>query len=231
MTNSSNIAKRRLTALSDGSPDYKAKRDEIVLLAAKLFKDKGFKATTLNDIAKQAGVERASIYYYVASKEELIQEVVGGILDANTEAAARVVKKKSLDPKEKLRKLAEILMLSYEQNYPHMYVYIQEQMHDIAYAKTPWAKQMVRQTRRFEKIVMTLLEEGVELGVFRSEISPRLAANALFGMFNWTHRWFKPGGKKSAQEIAETFCNIFFSGIDSPAACSEKKMLSSTPDA
>jgi AcrR family transcriptional regulator len=231
MTQPSNIAQRRMNALAEGSPEYKAKRDEIVLLAAQLFKDKGVKATTLNDIAKQAGVERASIYYYVASKAELIQAVVGGILDANTEAAADVIRIKSLDPKEKLTKLAEILMVSYEQHYPHMYVYIQEQMHDIAYAKTAWAKQMVLQTRRFEKLVMTLLEEGVELGMFRSDVSPRIAANAFFGMFNWTHRWFRPGGKKSAHEIAEDFCNIFFSGMDLRGASGSSNGQQSLPTA
>jgi len=209
----SNIAKRRMNALADGSPDYKAKRDELVLIAAKLFKEKGFKATTLNDLAKQAGVERASLYYYISSKDELIQEVIRGVTDANAAAASKITRMKSLGPEDKLRRLVEVVMTSYEENYPHMYVYIQEQMHEVEYTKTPWAKQMVRQTRRIETMFMTLMVEGIEAGIFRSDIPPRLAANGLFGMLNWTHRWFKPGGKQSAKEISDAFCSIFFEGM------------------
>ena len=213
MSAPSNIAKRRMNALADGSSDYKAKRDELVLLAAKLFKEKGFKATTLNDLAKQAGVERASLYYYISSKDELIQEVIRGVTDANAAAASKIVRLKSLGPEEKLRRLVELLMISYEENYPHMYVYMQEQMHEVEYGKTPWAKQMMRQTRRFENMVMSLMVEGIEAGIFRDDVPPRLAANGLFGMFNWTHRWFKPGGKQTAKEISDAFCSIFFSGM------------------
>jgi TetR/AcrR family transcriptional regulator, cholesterol catabolism regulator len=212
----SNIAKRRMNALADGSSDYKAKRDELVMLAAKLFKEKGFKATTLNDIAKQAGVERASLYYYISSKEELFQEVVRGVTDANASAASKIMRLKSLGPKEKLQRLVELLMVSYEEYFPHMYVYMQEQMHTVAYSKTPWAKQMARQTRRFEEMVMSLVTEGMEAGIFRSDVPPRLATNALFGMFNWTHRWFKPGGKQNASEVSDAFCSIFFQGMCKP---------------
>ncbi|MES2261736.1 MAG: TetR/AcrR family transcriptional regulator [Pseudomonadota bacterium] len=213
MDQASNIARRRKSALADGNPDYTAKRDELVQVASRLFKQKGFKATTLNDIAKESGIDRATIYYYVASKDELFQEAIGGILNANIAHAERILKEEGPDPREKLEQLLEVLMLSYEENYPHMYVYIQELMHDVARDSSPWAKLMVKQTRRFEKITMLLIAEGVEQRMFRDDVPIRLAVNGLFGMFNWTHRWFDPQGKKSAKEIAQAFSTIFFDGI------------------
>lgn len=211
----SNIARRRMEALAEGGADYTAKRDELVLLAARLFKEKGFKTTTLNDISKAAGLDRATLYYYIGSKEELLQEAVQDILNSNLEEGARVMRDSTLGPREKLQRLCEMLMISYEQNYPHMYVYIQEQMHEVQHDSSPWANQMQLQTRRFEKMVLTLITQGIEEGIFRSDVSPRIAANGLFGMFNWTHRWFKPNGKQSGKEVADTFCKLFLDGLSS----------------
>ncbi len=213
----SNISRRRKVALTDGSADYRAKREELVRTAARLFRKKGYKATTLNDIAQEAGLDRATVYYYVGNKEEFFRESVKGILDSNTSEAERLVRSKTIEPREKLKRIVERLMASYEENYPHMYVYIQEEMHQVAEQDTPWAHQMVEQTHRFEKAVLTMISQGIARGVFRDDLSVQLTANALFGMFNWTHRWHKPGGKLTAQEISDAFCKVFFEGIQKAA--------------
>jgi hypothetical protein len=94
-----------------------------------------------------------------------------------------------------------------------MYVYIQEDMRKVASEKTTWAKQMTRQTRRFEALTVGLIEQGIEEGTFREDVRVDLAANALFGMANWTHRWFKPGRQLGATEMAEAFAAIFLDGM------------------
>ena len=65
---------------------------------------------------------------------------------------------------------------------------------------------------------MKLVEEGMAEGIFRSDIPASISVNALFGMLNWTHRWFKPGGKRNAKEIAAGFCQIFFNGMNPQTA-------------
>jgi AcrR family transcriptional regulator len=219
VTENSNIARRRKAAFAEGGAEYKAKRHELVQVAVKLFKERGYKSTSLNDIAKSAGLDRATLYYYVASKEQLFQEAVQGVLDANLREAERLLKIATLGPREKLELLFERLMASYEENYPHTYVYIQEQMQHVEAESTPWERDMVQQTKRFKRIVTLLLKEGTSAGAFREDVSVELAANMLFGMFNWTHRWHRPGGKLSPRLIAEAFCKVFFDGMqDSPAA-------------
>lgn len=209
----SNIARRRRSALSDGGAEYTAKREELVQIAAQLFRDKGYTSTRLADIAAAAGMDRASIYYYVGSKEELFRESVEGILDANLGAAAQVVARSDESVRIRLEAVVRLLMESYEANYPHMYVYIQEQMHQVAHEESAWAQEVVTKTKRFEQLVRSLIEEGIEAGELRNDIATRLAANALFGMFNWTHRWFTPGGPLKSDDIAEGFCRIFFEGM------------------
>jgi TetR/AcrR family transcriptional regulator, cholesterol catabolism regulator len=73
---------------------------------------------------------------------------------------------------------------------------------------------MAGQTHRFEKLFLRILDEGVADGSFRSDLSLTLVVNALFGMLNWTHRWYVPGRKYSADDLARTFLAVFFDGID-----------------
>ncbi|WP_297837715.1 TetR/AcrR family transcriptional regulator [Pseudomonas sp.] len=213
MADTSNISRRRKAALADGSVEYKAKRDELVRVAAMLFKDKGYKATTLNDIAKAANLDRASVYYYIGSKDEFFKEVIKSSVDKNIAEVESLLRMRSLDPVQKLERLIELLMISYDECYPYMYVYIQEQMHIVAEEGTNWAQDMAQQTHRFEKAAMGLITQGIAKGLLRDDIVPVLAANAIFGMLNWTHRWHKPDGKYGAAEIAGTFSRIFFDGM------------------
>lgn len=206
------IGKRRLAARRDGSEAYAAKRRELVEVAAKIFKEKGYESVTLYDIAKAFGADRASLYYYVTGKEELFREAVFGVVQENVGAAERVLLMPE-DPPRKIELLVEQLTASYEENYPYMYVYIQEDMRKVAHEDSKWAAQMVRQTRRIETIVMRVIKDGIERGFFREDVTVELAANALFGMVNWTHRWFKPGRKMNAAQMADGFCKIFLEGM------------------
>src|SRR5947209_7217760 len=87
---SSGIASRRKAAMADGSESYQMRRQEIVRVAAGVFEEKGYEAATLNDIADRLGTDRASLYYYVGSKEELLHEIVHSVLADNVAAAERI---------------------------------------------------------------------------------------------------------------------------------------------
>jgi AcrR family transcriptional regulator len=208
----SGIGKRRRAALEVGSEEYAARREELVRVAATVFKEKGYEAATLNDIAERFGADRASLYYYVASKEELFQDAVRGVLETNLQAAERILKGKGT-AEAKLAALIEQVIGSYDENYPHTYLYIQEDMRRVASDETPWAQDMTRQTKRIESITIKLIAQGVEEGTFRDDIRPELAANALWGMLNWTHRWYRPGRQITSAEMAKGFSAIFFEGL------------------
>lgn len=206
------ISRRREAALLEGGAAYAAKRNELVRVAATLFKDRGYRSTTLSDIAQGAGVDRATIYYYVGSKEELLREAVRGLLDENVLKAEKLARG-TLSPREKLESIVQLLMLSYDRNYPYAYVYIQQEMHRVADTRSPWAKEMAGRTRRFEKAVRSIIQEGMESGVFRDDVPVDLAANAMFGAVNWTHRWYNPGGRYSPEAVADAFCKVVLQGL------------------
>jgi TetR/AcrR family transcriptional regulator, cholesterol catabolism regulator len=208
----SGIGRRRAAARADGSAEYRARRRELIQAAAGVFKEKGYEAATLNDVAERVGADRASLYYYVGGKEELFQEAVRGGVESNLDEVERILK---LDepPEEKLRLIVAALLASYEDNYPHMYVYIQEDMRKVASEDSEWAREMTRQTRRFERIIIDLVKQAMQQRGFRDDVRPDLAANALFGMLNWTHRWFRPGKRLSASELADAFWTVFYAGM------------------
>lgn len=213
----SGLSRRRRTKQVEGSAVYVAKRNELLQIAGGVFKEKGYEAATLTDIADRFGTDRAAIYYYFASKEELFQEVFQAtakkVLDENLAEAARIAAL-DVDASHKLRLLVEQQIRSYEANYPYIYVYIQEDMGKVAFQTTPWAKEMVRKTRKFESTVADVISEGIRRGELRDDLSVPMVARALFGMVNWTHRWFKPGDAKySAQETVDTFCAVFLDGM------------------
>ena len=213
MVATSNISKRRKSALEEGSADYLTKRAELVEIAGRQFKAHGFKATTLAEIGHKAGLDRATVYYYFGSKEELFRECLRVGVESNIAVCEAIFEDDRQSPAEKLRAVITQLMSAYDQHYPHMYVYIQEEMSRVTGEKSAWAQRIVAKTRTFERIVLSLINELISKGEMRSDIAVSVAANAVFGMLNWTHRWYQPGGAHSAKEISDSFCEIFFNGM------------------
>lgn len=209
----SNISRRRRSAQADGSADYAAKRADLLRIAAQLFKKQGFQSTRLIDIAREAGLDRATIYYYVSSKEQLFQETVEVILDVIITAAKALICDTSLRSLDRLHSIFVKLMVSYEENYPATFVYIQEQMHQIAAEETAWAQEITKKTRAFHQMLLGFITGAIEEGDLRDDIPARLIENALFGSLNWTHRWFVPGRGMTGQQIAEAFWSIFTNGM------------------
>jgi AcrR family transcriptional regulator len=182
-----------------------------VQVAAQLFREKGYERTTLNDVASALGTDRASLYYYVGSKEELLQEIVRRVLIQNLEMAERVIDRVATG-RQKIEEIIREMIVSFDDNYPHMFVYI-EDIGRISRHDDEWSRDVIHRTKRFEKIVVEILDQGRSDGSLRLETPSRLSAWALFGMVNWCHRWYHPGGRHSPEEVASAFASIFCSGL------------------
>jgi len=207
----SGIDARRKAALEDGSAAYLSRREEIIQAAAHVFRDRGFEAATLRDVAAAMGTDRASLYYYVGSKEELLQEIVRAALGRDIEAA-QAVKASRASTREKISALIQAMVNSYADNYPHMHVYI-EDLGRIARQDSEWSIDVIARTRTYESLVHSILSKGQRDGTLRKDLPVELSALALFGMINWMHRWFRPNIKWSPKEVAHTYTEIFLNGF------------------
>ena len=210
----SGIGKRRALAQKDKTNTaYIERRHEIVQAAGRVFKDKGYRGTSLADIAESLGTDRANLYYYVASKEDLFSAVVSGAIGSNL-ATAESIKDGDGTAVEKLRAIITSLMLSYEEHYPVLYVYIQENSTHVGASSSEWEAKMAKINKRYEKILVSLVQEGYDDGSLRQVGPAWVVAFALLGMLGWTNRWFDPKkSEASAAQVGATFAELVMAGL------------------
>lgn len=209
----SGIGRRRAAALAEGSTAYTERRAEIMRTAARIFREKGYNATSVADIAEVLGTDRASLYYYVGSKQELFHEIVRDAAEANATRSEAI--RDGADPApDKIAALITALMASYAEHYPYLFVYIQEDLSKVADGRTRWARQMHAINKRFDDAVVEIVQSGLDTGTLRSDASARTIANGIIGMLNWTHRWYHRGGSgPGADEIGRAFADMVLNGL------------------
>ena len=210
----SGIARRRAAAKAEAGAHYLARRHEVVQAAASVFKEQGVASTSVDDIARAAGVDRATLYYYFPNKDELFREVVIEAVVSNITLAERIAA--SDEPAaDRLSAVIAGVLASYAEFYPQFFVFIREDQATLpSSART--GVDILDLYRRFDRAIIKILKDGIEAGDFRSNISPRLAAFGIIGMLNWTYRWFDPNGPVNVDEVADTFASLAVEGLREP---------------
>lgn len=212
-TKNSNIERRRREAIKSGDAAYIQRRKDLLNVAGRLFREKGYDNTSVNDLAMAIGIDRATLYYYTSGKEELFQEMVLEVAVANADMAEAILASDA-HTREKIQNFIVSLMKSYEDNYPYLHVYVQEFMTKVESAETDWSEHMRQLAQRFNAATVGIIQEGLDNGTVRSESgSANMISNAMIGMCNWSHRWFFPDGKQDAESIGLVFSNIVVNGI------------------
>ena len=213
-----NMDRRRTSARVQAAPAYQARRDEIIAAAGQTFLAKGYRSTSFRDIADAVGIDRASLYYYFESKHDLFRVATSTAVARNVDDAEAIARAER-DPAQKLTEIVAKLLASYtDTDFPFMFIFLQEDVNHIAGdPDEPWARQMNELTRRYERAVTSILEDGVARGVFVLAGPPRVLTKAIIGMANWTHRWYQSDGALAAAEIADAFAATVLHGIVRPA--------------
>ena len=189
------------------------RRTQLMQAAGIIFKKKGYKGTSVNDIAGFVGIDRATFYYYTSGKDEIFRELVHDAVLENVRIAEKICNG-SDKPKEKIHKLIVALMKSFESHFPYLYVYVQEDMAQIARKNKRWTNDMKRLNARFEAALATVIQGGLEDGSLVAHGgNARLISLGLIGMCNWSHRWFEPTGEMSAESIGEVFARLVLEGF------------------
>lgn len=209
---SSAIGRRRALARKERNASWLARREQVLNAAADVIRAKGYQAASISDIAQRLGSDRASVYYYFASKQEIFLALVQQAVEANVadvEAAAAA----SGSATDRLIRVIEHLAESYERHYPYLHLYVQEDMRRMSDDGSAAEKHLKDCSRRYDAALLKITIEGVESGEFRSEVDPQMLKFAVVGAVNWVHRWFTPDGPKSATEVGRAFSDIFLKGF------------------
>jgi AcrR family transcriptional regulator len=171
---------------------------EILEHATRLFAERGYDGTTLQDIAEAIGISRPGLYNYINSKEQLLAELVRDVSE-NTAHTVRAVRLRTdLSSVEKLRVVVRTLALQ-RAGAPERFRVL-----DRTEAALPEEVASVHLKARREVLaeIRTIIEEGVSRGEFRPR-DERLAALSVIGMCNWVAWWFHPGPNHPAEPVAD----------------------------
>jgi TetR/AcrR family transcriptional regulator, cholesterol catabolism regulator len=185
-----------------------SKEQEIITVAARLFKEKGYRATTLEDIAAAVGMLKGSLYYYIRSKEELLYLVVRDPIRQAYNKLEEIVTSEA-PVKVKIAQAIVNHMTVFHQHYPHIAVYL----HDYHHLMQQLEKNTIETPRHYHQLWATLLEQGVTTGEVRSDLNVKVTGYAILGMCNWIYRWYNPQGALSAEEIAGIFTTLVLEGL------------------
>ena len=209
----SGIGRRRAAALAGTGAGYHERRAEIVRATATLFRAKGYRGTSLADVAAAVGIDRATIYYYFDSKEALFDEIVSDLVRANL-AVAEAIRDGDEPAPDKLRRLVTGLMASYAEHYPFLYVYLQENLAHVGERRRAWSRDMRVVNRRYESAVEAIIADGMEAGTLTPVAEPWVLAYGVIGMVSWTNRWFDPNDADvDAATVGEAYARVLLEGL------------------
>jgi AcrR family transcriptional regulator len=211
----SELARKRQRANLEPSKAYAARRKILITGAAEVFRAKGLSDTTLHDIGASIGVDRATLYYYFGSKEQLfravILESIGNVLQRAEEICAGPGCARG-----RLAALMNHVVCSFEEHYPSLHIFVQEDMRRLE-SSSEATSQEARRLAELADVYMAMLEdlirEGVDGGEFRNLHDPSHVAQIIQGGVNWMHRWFNPSEEVSAAELAQVFVSILLDGL------------------
>lgn len=186
--------------------DKNSRQAEILEIATELFREKGYHATSLDDIANRVGFTKPAIYYYFDSKEDILFSIVDAIVEGGLQRISEIASRPT-SPTSRLRDLlvenTRVLLENLDANS----VFYNERG-----LLSPEREKAIRtRERQYTRIVRDLYVEGVRAGEF-ADVDPSIATSTLLGASIWAYRWFNPEGRFSADKVANEIASLVLHG-------------------
>jgi TetR/AcrR family transcriptional regulator, cholesterol catabolism regulator len=184
-------------------------RQEILRTAARLFQQRGYDATSMNDVASALKLSKGGLYHHFQSKDEILFEIMNHAMDI-TEERVLAPARKILDPEERLRTLIrlhiEVVLSPRDREITVM-------LHENHPLPPALRKRINTRKKDYVHFVENLIADVQRSRPAKSNVSARAAAFALLGMINWIYQWYKPEGDLQAHNLVPQFTDLVFGGI------------------
>jgi AcrR family transcriptional regulator len=190
-------------------------RQEILRIAARLFQQRGYDATSMNDVAAALRLSKGGLYHHFQSKDEILYEIMNHAMEITQERVVNPVRGIA-DPEERLRALIRL----------HIEVVLSPRDREITvmlhenHPLPPALRKRINARKKdyihFLENLMAEVQKEAQKRVQKESsrrVSPRAAAFALLGMINWIYQWYKPEGELQAQNLVPQFTDLIFGGI------------------
>lgn len=192
--------------------DKSLRIQRIVDTATELFYKKGYRTTTLDDVAKKLGITKAALYHYVSSKENLLSIIYMQALESifrNTNKMAVM----NLPPDKKLRLIINNHVKNISiKSLSILSVFFAEE-NQLSSADL---KGIQNEKKKYNEMIENIIEEGIEQGLFRNA-DPKLQAYGILGMCNWIYKWYRAEQTPyTPDQIADHIINLLEKGYLAP---------------
>jgi AcrR family transcriptional regulator len=194
------------------------KKREILEAASRVFRRKGLHASGMRDIAAELEMAVGNLYYYFRDKEDLLAFIQQTTLTGLQSLAARAeALELRADRKLWLLVAGHVTLLNEETPGSLAHLEVEALGED--------RRRPIQEGRdEYERTFRRLIDEGVAGGIFRTSDS-KVAALAILGAANWSVKWFRPGGGKSAREIGRDMADLLVQGLLAPGESLEATPL------
>jgi len=184
-------------------------RQEILRTAARLFQQRGYDATSMNDVAAALKLSKGGLYHHFQSKDEILFEIMNHAMEITEERVLAPVRNIA-DPEERLRALIrlhiEVVLSPADREITVM-------LHENHPLPPGLRKRINARKKEYIHFVEGLMAEIQRARQAKASVSARAAAFALLGMINWIYQWYKPEGELQANNLIPQFTSLVFGGI------------------
>ncbi|GLW11800.1 TetR family transcriptional regulator [Microtetraspora sp. NBRC 13810] len=187
-----------------GRPGYDL--ESLLAVAVKVFNERGYEATSMEDLSRRLGITKSGIYHHVTGKDELLRLAVDHALDGLFEAAgeATAMQGRAIDRLEHLvRRSVHVLV----DRLPFVTLLLRVR------GNTKVERQALARRREFDRLVSALVEQAEAEGDVRPDVDPAVTSRLLFGLVNSLTEWYRPRGGMGAEALADAVCKIAFDGL------------------
>ncbi|HWJ81565.1 MAG TPA: TetR/AcrR family transcriptional regulator [Nocardioides sp.] len=186
-----------------------SRRAELLAIAGRLFAERGFRNTTVRDIADAAGILSGSLYHHFDSKESMVDE----LLDTFQQGLFAEYDDIEASDRTPLAKLEAVIRSSFDaidQHHSEVAIFQNDATYLAGFERFGY---LIERNERFEKLWRGLLQEAVASGELRDDLDIDLVYRFIRDTVWVAVNWYRPGGALSATEVADQYLSILLKGI------------------
>ncbi len=183
-------------------------REDIVAAAGRMFADKGYHGTSMRDLGRELGLLGSSLYSHIDSKEDLLVEVVdeGARLFLNSSERAIAFEGGAE------KKLRALIAGHVDVVLDHLDV-VRTYLNEARMLDESHRTRVVSARDEYESRFREVIQQGIDEGVFKSDVDPKIASIFILSVLNAIERWYRPSGSLDRVQLVERIDEIIRSGL------------------
>jgi AcrR family transcriptional regulator len=185
------------------------RRAALVELAAELFAERGYRATTVREIAESAGVLSGSLYHHFDSKESIIDELLSSYLDELL-AQYRAIVSEGGTSIEVLSSLVRVAFNSFDRHRAAITVFQNERQYLLNFPRFSY---LAKIELAFSRLWMKVIRDGITSGELRSDLDAKIVQRFMRDAIWVSVRWYRPSGRLTSTQLGEQYLSMMLDGM------------------